>query len=657
MFELIQIRNLSLAFGERVILNNINWLITEKSRVGLVGDNGAGKTTLLRILAGLLEPDGGSVEFVGGASRADVGYLSQEQEEMGGGLVIDYLKDRAGLSRLETRLAEAEAEIAHLGARPNDEWGLSRALAGHEELQREFESRGGFTFDAAARKVLRGLGFAPDAADRPCSSFSGGWRTRVALAAILLARPRILLLDEPTNHLDSESLEWLEGWLRDHRGVLLFVSHDRRFLDRAASQIAELARGNITLYPMKYEAYLLEREAARERRERSAEEQKEHAEHLRRFIERFRYKASKASQVQSRVKQLEKMEFIEPEAALHTVRIKFPEASRSGHEVVSARGLAKRYGPLTVFSGLDLELTRGERAALVGVNGAGKSTLLRLLSKTEEPTEGTVKTGHNVRRAYFSQESAQNLNFTHTVWEEVCRTGSSLTEARKRSLLGAFLFSGDDIHKPIRVLSGGEKSRLALFKLLLSDHNFLILDEPTDHLDMNTREIFQRALLEFGGTLLIVSHDRFFLDKLATRVLEIRGGRLFDYPGNYSEFIERRENASRKALDGGAPAPGEKESPEPDANSREKKRQEAQERNRLYRERKAFADCIALLEAEIAAGEARLGAVDEQLCSPGISSDSARMQELMIERKALEAAIASAYEKWEALHARLEAVN
>lgn len=650
---LIRVKNLSLAFGERVILENVDWLITERARIGLVGDNGAGKTTLLRILAGEMEPDSGGVEFMGRVSRADIGYLPQDLVELGEGRVIEYLKERAGLSDLEARLADAEKMVASC---PEGSRDLARALALHEDLQRGFEHRGGFEFDATARKVLRGLGFAPGDADRPCGEFSGGWRMRIALSAILLARPEVLLLDEPTNHLDTESMEWLEGWLRDHRGAMIFVSHDRRFLDKMATQIAELSRGGIALYAMRYGEYLAEREAARERLERAIEDQKERAEQIRRFVDRFRYKASKAAQVQSRIKQLEKMEIRELDAPSSAVRFKFPEAARSGWEVVAARGLTKRYGDHTVFSNLDLEIHRGERAALVGVNGAGKSTLLRLLSQTEEPTAGTVKLGHNVRRAYFSQESAQNLNYSHTVWEEARRTGSKLTEAQKRGLLGAFLFSGDDIEKPIRVLSGGEKSRLALFKLLLSDSNFLILDEPTNHLDANTREIFQRALLQYGGTLLIVSHDRFFLDDLVGRVIEIRDGRMYDCRGNYSRFIEKREEGLRAQSAGGSPAM--KRAPaEPEPDSREKRRLEAKERNRLYRERKVLADRIGPLEEKIAAQEARRGEIDGMLCAPEVLSDSARVQGLMIERKALEEAIAAACEEWETLSAALEAVK
>jgi ATP-binding cassette subfamily F protein 3 len=400
---------------------------------------------------------------------------------------------------------------------------------------------------------------------------------------------------------------------------------------------------------MDYERYLSEKELARERLERTIEDQKERVEQIQRFVERFRYKSSKASQVQSRIKQLEKMEVHELDAPGQTVKIKFPEAPRSGYEVVSARGISKSYGDNRVFADVDLEIKRGERIALVGVNGAGKSTLLRLISGTESPGSGSVKLGHNVKLAYFSQESAQNLDYGHTVWEEACRAGSPLTEAARRNLLGAFLFSGDDIKKSVRVLSGGEKSRLALFKLLLSDSNFLVLDEPTNHLDMNTREIFQRALLQYGGTLLIVSHDRFFLDSLAERVLEIRGGGLYNYLGNYSYFTERRAE-----LLSGAPI---SESRNEAADTKEKRRQEAAERNRSYREKKIYMDRIAPIEASIAESEKRRDEIDAILCDPDAKPDSALVRSLMMERSAVEDSLVLDYKKWEEFSAAMENIK
>lgn len=604
-----------------------------------------------------MEPDDGRVEYIGNAT---VGYLPQDLVELGDGRVLAFLREKAGLALLQERLAEVEQLVSES---PEGSRELAKYLAEHERLEGDFAHRGGYEFDATARKVLRGLGFAPGDSERFCHEFSGGWRMRLALASVLLRRPDILLLDEPTNHLDTESMEWLEGWLRDHRGVMIFVSHDRRFIDKMATEIAELARGEITHYSMGYEQYFVEKEAARERLERTIEEQKERIEDIQRFVERFRYKATKATQVQSRIKQLEKMEIYEMDAPSKHVNIRFPEAARSGYEVVSGRGLAKRYGDIEVFRDLDIEINRGERVALVGVNGAGKSTLLRLLSGSEEPDEGKVQLGHNVKRAYFSQESAQNLDYSHTIWDEACRTGSKITEAEKRNLLGSFLFSGDDIRKPIRVLSGGEKSRVALFKLLLSDSNFLILDEPTNHLDMNTKEIFQRALLQYGGTLLIVSHDRFFLDNLVDRVVEIRDGRLYGYPGNYSRFIAKREEQLKADESPAKDIPGrtlpQARLPEnSDAgDSKEKRKREADERNRLYRERKVFADRIEPIEARIAASEARRDEIDAMLCAPELLADSSGLQQLMIERKELENSIAADYGQWEELAAALDAVK
>lgn len=652
--SLIRIKDLSLSFREKVVLNGIDWLIAEGSRIGLVGDNGVGKTTFLRLLAGEIVPDEGRVEWIGDPV---VGYLPQDLIELGDDVVMDFLRKKAGLSSLSERLAEAERRISECEPGSRE---LARALFEHEELERDFSHRDGYAFEATASRVLRGLGFAPGDVSRRCTEFSGGWRMRLALASILLLRPDVLLLDEPTNHLDTESMEWLESWLRDHKGVMIFVSHDRRFLGKMATEIAELVRGEFTRYAMGYERYVVEREAARERKERAIEDQRERIERMQRFIERFRYKSSKASQVQSRIRQLEKMEIYETDSPARSVDIRFPEASRSGWAVLSARGLAKRYGTIEVFSGLALEINRGQRVALVGVNGAGKSTLLRLLSGEEAPDAGTVSLGHNVRQAYFSQESALNLNYSHTVWEEACRTGSALTETEKRNLLGSFLFSGDDVQKPIRVLSGGEKSRVALFKLLLSDSNFLILDEPTNHLDMKTRELFQQALLRYGGTLLIVSHDRSFLDDLVERVLEIRDGTLYDYSGNYSRFIEKREEMWAKErgemgpLDRGIAEAHDESAP---SDARERRRQEAKERNRLYRERKVYTDKLEPLEKRIEERESRRAEIDGKLCSPEVLADSSLVQRLMIERKSLDDALAADYETWEALTSALEAIG
>ncbi|MCE5201118.1 MAG: ABC-F family ATP-binding cassette domain-containing protein [Synergistaceae bacterium] len=627
----------------------MDWFITPKSRIGLVGDNGAGKTTLLRVIAGISEYDGGSVSIPRGRT---VGYLPQDLIEIDDIRLLDYLKRRAGLEKLDKELKETENRMSML---EEDSSELRRLLAKHEHLERQFETKGGFGFDIEAKQVLKGLGFHPEVdAPRLTSEFSGGWKMRVALAALLLSRPDILLLDEPTNHLDTESMEWLESWLRDYRGTIIAVSHDRRFLDKMVTSVAELSGGKINIYSCGYEKFLTEREERRARLEAEWEQQKEKIESIQKFVERFRYKATKATQVQSRIRQLEKMEITELEGPSKTVNFKFNEAPRSGLDVIAAKDLTKIYGNNTVFKDLNLTVQRGERVALVGVNGAGKSTLLRILNKSEEPTSGSVKFGLNVKRAYFSQESAQNLDYSRTIWQEVNNSGSKLPEGAKRSLLGAFLFSGDDIYKKISVLSGGEKSRLGLFKMLLSESNLLILDEPTNHLDYATKELFQKALLEYGGTILIVSHDRAFLDDLVGRVVEIRDGKLYDYPGNYSWFIEKR---SLQLEIENKPKNGDRKNDTLADRTKEQKRAEAEVRNRLYRERKAYQDELKPIEDAIERDEKRKEEISALLCSPEVLADSANVQSLMIELKEIESRLRDNYPKWEVLADAIEVIK
>ncbi|GHS90987.1 ABC transporter ATP-binding protein [Synergistales bacterium] len=512
---------------------------------------------------------------------------------------------------------------------------LPSLLEEHSRLERRFESIGGFEFDLSAKKTLRGLGFADGDEARNCAEFSGGWKMRIALSALLLSRPDVLLMDEPTNHLDSESMEWLESWVNAHTGAVVAVSHDRRFLDNTIKEIAEIERGKLTVYPWSYERYLIEKELARGRLEKTVAEQKAKVADMERFISRFRYKSSKAAQVQSRLRQLEKMDIQELSGPSKTVRFRIPEAPESGREILSAKNLSKSYGAIQVFSGVSLTITRGERVALVGVNGAGKSTLLRILSQTEEPDTGGVSLGHNVKRAFYSQESAQNVNYSHTVWEEARTAPSKLLEADRRTLLGSFLFSGNDIQKSVSVLSGGEKARLALFKLMLSETNFLILDEPTNHLDMKTKDLFQRALLQYGGTLLIVSHDRHFLDALADRVIEIRERQIYDYPGNYSWFLEKREEILKK------------ESFE-NANTSEHKKETRRASENLKVER-ALKKELSSIEADIAKRETRKSEIDEMLCLPETFTNSDLARSLAAERLEIEQSLSQDYARWEKL--------
>lgn len=635
---MIDIKNLKLSFGEKIIFKNLNLQIQDNARIGIVGANGAGKTTLLKVLTGEIQPDDGIIER---SKNLTIGYLPQDLIELEPVPLIQYLKNKAEISKIESKLRDIEEKLSQSNENQNQEFLLNE----HSKLERRFELSGGFEFEAIAMKVLHGLGFVKGDENKNCHDFSGGWKMRIAMAALLLSPSDVLLLDEPTNHLDTESMEWLEGWLRTHKGAVVAVSHDQRFLENIAENIADLEHGVINLYPCSYDEYLEAKEQKQELLEKAFAQQQNKIQKIESFITRFRYKATKAAQVQSRLKQLEKIERIELNSHDKTIKIKIPEAPPSGWEVIKANNVSKFYGSLKVFENVNFVINRGERVALVGVNGAGKSTLLRLLSFNEEPTSGNIKLGHNVKFSYYSQESAMNINYSNTVWEEARSVSSKLNDVERRSLLGAFLFSGDDIYKSASVLSGGEKARLALYKLMLEETNFLILDEPTNHLDFNTREIVERALLKYQGTLLIVSHDRHFLDALAERVLEIRDGILYDYPGNYSWFLEKREetilsvNASPSSA---SPAKG--------------KRVIYGEGVRLS-EIKSTKKLISQLENKISDSESKLNDIDKSLCDPEVLKDSQKIKNLVNERKNLELEIQNLYSQWEELNLKLENQN
>ncbi|MBQ3646579.1 MAG: ABC-F family ATP-binding cassette domain-containing protein [Synergistaceae bacterium] len=636
---MIDIKNLKLSFGEKIIFKNLNLQIQDNARIGIVGANGAGKTTLLKVLTGEIQPDDGIIER---SKNLTLGYLPQDLIELEPVPLIQYLKNKAEISKIESKLRDIEEKLSQSNENQNQEFLLNE----HSKLERRFELSGGFEFEAIAMKVLHGLGFVKGDENKNCHDFSGGWKMRIAMAALLLSPSDVLLLDEPTNHLDTESMEWLEGWLRTHKGAVVAVSHDQRFLENIAENIADLEHGVINLYPCSYDEYLEAKEQKQELLEKAFAQQQNKIQKIESFITRFRYKATKAAQVQSRLKQLEKIERIELNSHDKTIKIKIPEAPPSGWEVIKANNVSKFYGSLKVFENVNFVINRGERVALVGVNGAGKSTLLRLLSFNEEPTSGNIKLGHNVKFSYYSQESAMNINYSNTVWEEARSVSSKLNDVERRSLLGAFLFSGDDIYKSASVLSGGEKARLALYKLMLEETNFLILDEPTNHLDFNTREIVERALLKYQGTLLIVSHDRHFLDALAERVLEIRDGILYDYPGNYSWFLEKREetiNLSVNASPSSAsPAKG--------------KRVIYGEGVRLS-EIKSTKKLISQLENKISDSESKLNDIDKSLCDPEVLKDSQKIKNLVNERKNLELEIQNLYSQWEELNLKLENQN
>lgn len=642
---MIRIRDLNLTFaGGRKIFDGLNWQIDAGSRTGLVGPNGVGKTTLLRAIVGQVSADSGEINV--SPLSATVGYLPQDLAELPDVTLMQYLKDRTGITAAEKRLKRCSEELA---AAPASEH--IRLMKLHDEAAAAYENLGGYSFEALSRKALRGLGFHDGDDARPCGEFSGGWKMRVTLAALLLSRPDILLLDEPTNHLDTESMEWLENWLSDYRGTLVAISHDRVFMDKIMKCIAELHSGRIRIYKGNFSDYLRASEEQKAQLEQAAARQKEEIARTKEFIERFRYKATKAAQVQSRVKALEKVQIIRTETAARRITLKFPPCPPSGHIVLTLTDLGMAYGTHRVFERLNATVERGQKIALVGVNGAGKSTLSRLISGKERPTSGSCETGYHVLPAFFSQESAENLNYDRTVWQEICPLNMEMSEADKRALLGSFLFSGDDIYKSVKVLSGGEKSRLSLVKILMNPSNFLILDEPTNHLDMTTRELFQQALLAYDGTLLIVSHDRYFLNQLAQRVWELRDGTLHDYAGNYSRFIEQRQ--ASLALN----VPAVDPDPKRRGGEREKKREEAQRRNEIYRRKKVYADELAALEGRIDDLENRKAKDERELCRPEVLSDSVEVQALMKDLADAGTEIEAATNRWEELMKIIEKIE
>jgi len=626
---MISLENISIGFQEKVLFDNLNWRIPRGSRIGLVGNNGTGKTTLFRTIIGLVQPNRGNITL---PRNRRIGYLPQDLIELKNNIdLVSYLKEKSGITKLEHSLKLCEEDLISLSAESNK---YQTALKKYEKISNLFEHRGGYTFSVQAHKVLKGLGFWEKDFTRQCTEFSGGWKMRIILASILLSSPDIVLLDEPTNHLDTESLEWLEGWLLNFSGTIIVISHDRYFMDKLMTQIAELAHQKLTIYQGNFSYYLKEKEKRHELLQKEAKNQQEKITKTEAFIERFRYKNTKAAQVQSRIKMLEKMQIVKIDKAPKKAAIYFPKCPRSGDKVVSVENLAKEYEEIPVFSGLNFTLHRSERIALVGVNGAGKSTLSRLISKRERPTAGKVHLGHKVNLAFFSQESFENLNYNNSIWEEISAESSSMTSGERRNLLGAFLFSGDAIYKPISILSGGEKSRLALVKILMQESNFLILDEPTNHLDIITKELFQRALLKYSGTILIVSHDRFFLDNLISRVIEIRDGKIYDYPGNYSYFIEKRAQLLAEINNSNLSAKRVEQSKlRIKTLNKLKKQKEAEERNRIYRQNKDILDKLISVEEKIRVSEKKKVEVESQLCDPLVLKDSKKVQNLMIDLK------------------------
>lgn len=542
---MINLSNVTKQYGQRVLFQDVGFQIRPGEKIGLVGPNGAGKTTVFRILTGEEGVDAGEVNI---PSRTVIGYFSQTVGEMAGRSALEEAKTGAG------RVYELALEIAALEKQledPNlDADAMTTVLERYGEAQTSYQQMGGYDLDARVKAILTGLGIGPDDYDRPVESFSGGWKMRIALAKILALNPDVLLMDEPTNHLDIESILWLEEWISTFKGSLVMTSHDREFMNRLVSRIVEVSGGSITSYTGNYDFYERERSVRREQLIASQKKQQDMLAKEEEFIARFAARASHAAQVQSRVKKLDKIERIEVPLEEQVMHFEFAKPNRSGNDVVVMESLAKvwqrddgREKP--VFGGVTGIVRRLDKVAVVGVNGAGKSTLLKVVTGQTEPTSGTVQLGSNVSVGYFSQHSLEVLNPQATVYDEVYSRVPMATIGYVRNLLGAFLFSGDDVYKKIAVLSGGEKSRVVLATILANPVNLLILDEPTNHLDIKSREVLLKAIQDFEGTVMIVSHDRHFLRSLVNRVFEVDHGELRVYDGNYDEYRERRANSLR----------------------------------------------------------------------------------------------------------------
>jgi ATP-binding cassette subfamily F protein 3 len=547
---MIQLTGAVKRFGPKILFENVDWLVTPNERAGIVGANGTGKSTLLKILGGMEGLDAGTVTVMRGVST---GYLPQEGLSLSGRTVFaECMTVFAGLRAMEEEQETLTRRMSELDPESAEYRQVSERF---HRVENEFRARDGYAIEAQVGAVLSGLGF--DRADwkRRTEEFSGGWQMRIALAKLLLEKPNLLLLDEPTNHLDLEARNWLESYLASYPHAFVLVSHDRFFLDVTVKKTVELWNKGIHFYSGNFSKYEQQKTERRAQLESAFQNQQDKIRQLEAFISRFRYQATKAKQVQSRIKELERMERIEIPPEEKTIHFSFPQPKASGRIVAEFKNVAKSYGEKRVFSGASFVIERGDRVALVGVNGAGKSTLIKILAGAEPVTSGEFTLGHNVNADYFAQDQYKELDPSVRLIDDLAEVAPRASNTELRSILGCFLFSEDDVFKSIGVLSGGERNRYALARMLMMPGNFLLLDEPTNHLDMRAKDVLLTALQEFTGTVLFVSHDRYFIDKLATRVFEVGDGEVRVYPGNYEDYVWRKENAATPVPPKEAPPP------------------------------------------------------------------------------------------------------
>jgi ATP-binding cassette subfamily F protein 3 len=637
---MVTVHNLSVVYGERALFDGISFFMSEKDRIGLVGKNGAGKSTLMKIIAGIASPTAGNITIPKGRK---VGYLPQQMKHNEKATVLD--EAQSAFAELNTYQERLDAINVELAERTDYESTAYMNLI-HEltELNDRITLMDGDTSQERAERVLKGLGFEQDELTRPMSTFSGGWKMRVELSKILLGAPDIMLLDEPTNHLDIESIEWLEGFLIDYPGAVMLISHDRDFLDNITRRTVEISNGRIYDYKFNYSNYLIQRTDELERQKAAAANQQKYIEETKVLINKFRAKKNKAAFAQGLIKKLDKLEVIEVDDFDKTkINIKFPPAPHSGKVVVKAEDLSKSYGTKKVFSGVDLILPKGMKIALVGKNGVGKTTLLKILTG-QEKYEGSFELGHKVSLGYFAQDEAEKLDESKTVFETIDDEAVGEIRTQIRNILGSFLFGGDDIDKKVSVLSGGERTRLAICKLLLQPHNLIIMDEPTNHLDLASKEVLKTALKQFDGTLILVSHDRNFLHTLAKDIYELKSTGLKHFVGDIYEFLDEKRATSIAQFEQEKlkkQAQTKAASVKEDDNSLNH-----QEKRELEKQKKRLLSQIQKLEEEIAKHDELLKTLQEGLSKLDYS-DEAKAQSVLEEYKNHEKAQEERYAEWE----------